>query len=292
MDSIILQVILNGLIIGGFYALIGIGLNIIFGVMDVVNFAQGEFLMIGMYVAYLVNSALGLDPYLAIPLTILVLFGLGALLKHFLVTPVVQTKTGHESQIFLTVAFMMLLQNLALLIFSSNYYSVNTAYSSAGVSVGDVTLTYPKLISLAVALVLAAILFFFLKYTDMGRALRATAQNSMGSSIVGIRIKRMYILAFAIGVTLAGVAGNLLVTFYYVYPTIGNVFTTRAFVVVVMGGLGSVPGALIGGLLLGLLETAGSFVIGASYKETVVFVTFIIILITRRTLQMSKRSVA
>ena len=123
---------------------------------------------------------------------------------------------------------------------------------------------------MAVAVVLAIILFFFLKYTDLGRALRATAQNSMGASIVGVRIKKMYILAFAIGVTLAGVAGNLLVTFYYVYPTIGNVFTTRAFVVVVMGGLGSIPGALIGGLLLGLLETAGSFIVGASYKETVV----------------------
>ncbi|MCX7026777.1 MAG: branched-chain amino acid ABC transporter permease [Spirochaetes bacterium] len=292
MDPIIIQVIMNGLIIGGFYSLIGIGLNIIFGVMDVVNFAQGEFLMIGMYIAYLVNNSLGLDPYYALPLTILVLFGLGLILQHYIITPVVKKGHGHEAQIFLTVAFMMFLQNIALLVFSSNYYSVNTPYSSRGLRILDITLTYPKIISFGVAIVLASILFLFLKYTDTGRALRATAQNRVGASIVGIRIERMYILAFAIGVTLAGIAGNLLVTFYYVYPTIGNVFTNRAFIVVVMGGLGSIPGALIGGLLLGLLETLGSFFIGASYKETVVFVTFIIILIVRRTLQMSQRSVA
>ena len=292
MDPIIFQVIMNGLIIGGFYSLIGIGLNIIFGVMDVVNFAQGEFLMIGMYIAYLINSALGLDPYFALPLTILILFALGMVLQNFFITPVVKKGNGHEAQIFLTVAFMMFFQNIALLVFSSNYYNVSTPYSTKGMRIMDITLTYPKMISFGVAILLAVILFIFLKYTDTGRALRATAQNRTGASIVGIRIERMYMLAFAIGVTLAGIAGNLLVTFYYVYPTIGNVFTNRAFIVVVMGGLGSIPGALVGGLLLGLLETLGSFLIGASYKETVVFVTFIVILIVRRTLQMSQRSVA
>lgn len=292
MDSLILQVVINGLIIGGFYALIGVGLNIIFGVMDVVNFAQGEFLMIGMYLAYFFNQSLGIDPYLVIPITIIVLFGIGALLQHYLVTPVVMKKTGHASQIFLTVAFMMFFQNLALMIFSSNYYSVSTSYSRTGLKLGEITLTTPKLISFGVAAVVAVLIFLFLKKTDTGRALRATSQNSLGASIVGIKIKKMYILAFGIGVTLAGVAGNLLVSFYYVYPNIGDVFTTRAFVVVVMGGLGSIPGAFVGGLLLGLLETAGSFVFGASYKESVVFITFILVLVLRRYFQMSKRSVA
>lgn len=292
MDSILIQVLLNGLIIGGFYAIIGIGLNIIFGVMDVVNFAQGEFLMIGMYVTYFTVQILGWDPYLSLPLVAVVLFGLGGLLQYFLVTPVVLKKTGHASQILLTVAFMFLLQNTAVMLFTADYFTVETSYSSTGLVIGDTLLTTPKLISFGFALLVALLVFLFLDKTDTGKALRATSQNDMGASLVGIRIKRMYVLAFGIGTALAGVAGTLLIPFFYVHPLIGNIFTPRAFVVVVLGGLGSIPGAFIGGMVLGLLETGGAFVAGSALKEAVIFVTFILILILRRNLQVAKRSVA
>lgn len=292
MDSIIVQVLLNGLIIGGFYALIGIGLNIIFGVMDVVNFAQGEFLMIGMYLTYFTVELLGWDPYLSMPLVAVLLFGLGGVLQYYLVTPVVLKKSGHASQILLTVAFMFLLQNTAVMLFTANYFTVETAYSSSGLRIGETLLTTPKLISFGFALFVAFLVFLFLDKTDTGKALRATSQNRMGASLVGIRVKRMYVLAFGIGTALAGVAGTLLIPFFYVHPLIGNTFTPRAFVVVVLGGLGSVPGAFIGGMVLGLLETGGAFVAGSALKEAVIFVTFILILILRRNLQVAKRSVA
>ncbi len=286
--EMIFQVIINGLLIGGFYALVGIGLNVIFGVMKVVNFSQGEFLMLGMYVTYVLNKVFGLDPYLTLPISAALLFMLGAIVQNYLMTPIMR-QSGDSNQIFLTVSIMFLLQNASMMIFSADYLAVNTDYGMKGIKLFGSLMTYPKVISFIFVLIITIALFYFLNKTDTGKALRATSQNSYGANLIGINIKRMYVLAFGLGTGLAGIAGSLLVPFYYVFPHIGDTFTPRAFVVVVLGGLGNIPGALIGGLILGLLETAGGFVLGPALKETFVFIIFILILVTRGQIETKKR---
>ncbi len=290
MDAIVFQVIINGLLIGGFYALIGIGLNVIFGVMRVTNFSQGEFLMIGMYVTYVLNTAFGFDPYITLPISAVLTFICGALFQKYFINPLLKTKDD-ANQIFLTVALMMFLQNVAMMVFSADHKTVKTAYAMKGINFFGSLLTVPKMVSFVMVLVVAVGLWLFLTRTDMGKALRATSQNSMGASLVGINISRMYVTAFGIGTALAGIAGTLLVPFFYVFPHIGDTFTTRAFVVVVLGGLGSIPGAFIGGLVLGLLETGGGFIVGPAFKESLVFIVFIIILVVRSRIEARKRSI-
>ena len=176
-----------------------------------------------------------------------------------------------------------------MMIFSADYLAVNTDYGMKGIKLFGALMTYPKVISFIFVLIITIALFYFLNKTDTGKALRATSQNSYGANLVGINIKKMYVLAFGLGTGLAGVAGSLLVPFYYVFPHIGDTFTPRAFVVVVLGGLGNIPGALIGGLVLGLLETAGGFVLGPALKETFVFIIFILILVTRGQIETKKK---
>lgn len=287
--EMVFQVVINGLLIGGFYALIGISLNVILGVMKFVNFSQGEFLMCGMYITYVMNKYFGLDPYLTLPFSAMLLFILGALVQNYLMTPIMR-ESGKTNQIFLTVAMMFFLQNTALMIFSADYQTVHTGYGMQGIRLFGSLMTYPKMISFAAVIVVTISLFYFLNKTDTGKALRATAQNRQGANLVGINVNKMYILAFGIGAGLAGVAGSLLVPFYYVHPMIGAMFAPRAFVVVVLGGLGNIPGALIGGIVVGLAETAGGFVLGPALKETFVFLSFIIILVVRGQILSKQRS--
>jgi len=287
LSRIFIQVVINGILVGGFYALMGMGLNVVFGVMKIVNFCQGELLMIGMYVTYVLHVYLGLDPYMSIPIVAAILFVLGGLIQRGLITPLLGG-ANDQNLLFMTVGLMMLMQNGALVAFKSDYRTIQTAYSLQNLNVFGQIISLPKLISFVVLLLVTFALYTLLMKTDIGRKIRATAQNPLGAKLVSINIKTIYVVAYGLSAALAGVAGALLLPFYFVYPMVGSTFTLRAFVVVVMGGLGSIKGAFFGGIVLGLLETLGAFFIGPQFKDSVVFVTFLIILLVRQKLVLSR----
>ncbi|MCB7319016.1 branched-chain amino acid ABC transporter permease [Lacrimispora sp. 210928-DFI.3.58] len=278
-----LQACVNGLLMGGFYSLMGMGQNIIFGVMKIVNFCHGEMLMVGMYLTFILYTYFGIDPYLAVPLVAVCMFCIGAVIQHTLITPSLGTKS-FTNLLFLTVGLGLLLSNGALVIFGSDYRSIRTAYSQTYIPIGPVTMALPRMISFGVLVVVTIALFVFLKYTTIGKQIRAVSQNAVGAEVVGIDVKRIYILTYGLGVALAGTAGALLTQFYTIFPTAGASFGFRALIVVVVGGLGSIPGAFLAGIFLGLLETMSALFISPSYSDLIVFMTFIIILVVRQTM--------
>ena len=280
MDTF-LQACLNGLMIGGFYSLMGMGQNVIFGVMKIINFCHGEMLMVGMYLAYAFYTYLGIDPYLALPLVALVMFVFGAIFQHTLITPSLGTHS-FTNLLFLTVGMGILLTNGAQVIFTSDYRTITTGYSQIILSLGPVTVALPRVVSFCVLIAVSIALAFFLKYTQTGKKIRAVSQNPIGAQVVGIDTKKIYMITYGLGAALAGVSGALLTLFYVINPTAGSNFGFRALIVVVVGGLGSIGGAFLAGIFLGLLETLVSLFIGPSLRTLVVFATFIVILVIRQ----------
>ena len=285
--DIFLQAVVNGILIGGFYSLMGMGQNVIFGVMKIINFCHGEMLMIGMYLTFVFYS-LGLDPYAALPLVALCTFGIGALVQHTLITPALGTHS-FTNLLFLTVGLGLLYQNLALVIFSSLNRTIVTPYSGITIHLGSVSILLPKLVSLITLIIITISLFAFLKYSQIGKQIRAVSQNSVGAEVVGIPVKRIYIFTYGLGCALAGVAGDLLTLFYVINPTVGAQFSFKALIVVVVGGFGSIQGACVAGIFLGLMETMSSLIIGPTYRELTVFVRFISILVVRQIIIMRRR---
>ncbi len=286
--DVLLQAIVNGILLGGFYALMGMGQNIIFGVMKIVNFCHGEMLMVGMYLTYMLYTYAGIDPYLALPLVAIIMFLLGAVIQHTLITPSLKTKS-FTNLLFLTVGLGLLLSNGALVLFGSDYKSIRTSYSQTNIMLGPVSVALPKLISFLVLIVVTIALFTFLKYSTTGKQIRAVSQNPVGAEVCGINVRRIYLLTYGLGVALAGIAGCLLTQFYSIYPTAGASFGFRALIVVVVGGLGSIPGAFFAGILLGLLEQMSALFISPSYSDMIVFITFIVILVVRQLLIMRRK---
>ena len=276
--EVFLQALVNGILLGGFYSLMGMGQNIIFGVMNIVNFCHGEMLMVGMYITYVLYTYFGVDPYVALPIVAVLMFGLGALIQSTLITPSLKTKS-----------FTNLLFLGALVIFGSTYYKIITPYSQTYIPLGPVTIALPRLVSFLILIVVAIALFAFLKYSTTGKQIRAVSQNPIGAEVVGINVKKIYILTYGLGVALAGIAGSLLTQFYTIYPTAGASFGFRALIVVVVGGLGSIPGAFFAGIFLGLLEQMSALFISPSYSDMIVFVTFIIILVVRQVMILRRR---
>lgn len=266
---------------GGFYSLMGMGQNVIFGVMKIVNFCHGEMLMVWMYLTYFLSTTFHLDPYVCVPLVAIIMFFLGALIQHTLITPSLGTKS-FTNLLFLTVGLGLLLSNGALVLFGSEYRTIPTSYAQTYISLGPVNIALPRLISFCVLIVITIVLFAFLKYTTTGKQIRAVSQNPVGAEVVGINTKRIYILTYGIGTALAGIAGALLTGFYTIFPTAGASFGFRALIVVVVGGLGSIPGAFFAGIFLGLLETMVALFISPSYSDLIVFITFIVILVVRQ----------
>lgn len=280
-----LQAVVNGIMTGGVYSLIGMGQNMIFGVMKIINFCQGDLLMLGMYLTYVLFEGFGLDPYVSIPLVAIIMFAFGALLQSSLITP--SLKSGNSSNLlFLTVGLGILLQNFALIFFKSDYRTVNSVVIGKIVEFLGINISLSKLVSFVFLLIITGLLFFILKHTTIGKQIRATSQNPIGASVSGIKTNLVYACTYGIGAGIAGIAGALLMSFYYVFPTVGTVYGTRGYIVVVIGGLRSVTGAFVAGIVLGLLETLGALLVGPSFKDTVVFLSFIIILVVRQNLKL------
>jgi branched-chain amino acid transport system permease protein len=275
----IAQAVVNGLLIGGIYALVSIGVTLIFGVVKIVNFAQGEFVMIGMYISYFLASSFGIDPLLSLVVSMPALFVVGILLQHFLIRRVLAL--GDMPQIFLTFALSLLLVNVALLLFTANYRTVQTSYSETALHVGALYIPLAKLIAFVVAMLLSGLLWVFLHATDLGKAMRAAAQNRDVAMLMGINPDRVFCVAVGVALALAGAAGSLLMPFYPAYPLVGQVFVLMAFVAVVLGTLGNVTGALIASLMMGVAESLGIQFVGADSGLIVVFAMLLLTLALR-----------
>lgn len=286
--EILIQALINGVMVGGIYAMIGMSLNMIFGVMKIVNFCQGEILMVSMYVTYLLYAEFGLDPFVAIPLVAVIMFALGALIQTTLITRSIK-EDGDTNVLFLTACLGVFLSNMALLLFKSDYRTVKSTFSNQVTNIGGMNISVPKLIGFIVLCVVTALIFLMLKYTKLGKQIRATSQNAVGAQVTGVKTKVIYACTYGLGAAIAGVAGACLMSYYYVYPSVGNIYGTRSFIVVTMGGLGSVLGAFFGGIGLGVMETVGSALVGAAFKDTLVFVAFILILVFKENLNIRKK---
>ena len=286
--ELLLQVLISGVLLGGLYALIGLGMSLIMGVMKIINLAHGELMMVGMYITFWAFTLLRVDPYVSILLVFPALFILGALLQKYLVAPVMEVDSIlPENQVLLTVGIAMVLSNLALLLFSANYRSVPVSYASKTIywdlKLGHQTISLSfsvaMLVAFAIALVLGSALFLFLGRTDLGRMIRATAQDKRAAALMGVNTKRTTYVTFGLGSALVGAAGALLVPVYYLFPQIGGPFTLKAFIITVLGGMGNIPGAVLGGVVLGLAESLGSVYISLGYKDAFGFIIFVLVLI-------------
>jgi len=248
-------------------------------VMRIVNFAHGEFLMIAMYITYLMATFGKLNPYLAILVSVPLLFLLGAGMFGLLIRPLLAAP--EISQLLMTMGVSILLQNLALLFFKGDPLSVIVPWSAASVRVGPVSVAVTRLIAAAASLIVVFGIYWLLKTTDLGRMLRAAAQNRHAAQLMGINVTRMYMLALAIGVSCLGVVGPVLVPWAYVSPDVGAVFTLTAFVTVVLGGMGSVSGAFFGGLILGVVSSVSQMFMPGTYGLIPQYLVFILLLLFR-----------
>ncbi len=275
--NIFVQSLISGILIGGVYALIGIGLTIIFGVMRVINFAHGDLLMIGMYGTYYLFTLFNIDPFVSIVITIPLMFLYGAFLQKFFINRVLGALP--QNQILLTIGMGLVMSNAVMLAFTSDYKILSTTYSSSSVSILGISISSPLVISFIITAAITAALYWFLMKTNTGQAIRATAQDREAAQLMGINVKRMSIIAFGLGASLAGTAGALISPTYYIFPQVGSTFTLKAFVITVLGGMGSIVGATLGGILIGVAESLGGAYIGSGWKEVVVFVLFLLVLL-------------
>lgn len=273
----LLQTTASGLLTGGIYALIGIGLTIIFGVMRVVNFAHGALVMVGMYATYFLFTYFHIDPFLSLAVVMPAMFVAGVIIQKTLIAPVLPAP--ELNQILLTEGISIVLINTALLLFTSNYLTMTTSYAGATYHLGGVSLSKPQIAAFSIAVVITGVMYVFLARTSTGRKIRAAAQDAEAARLLGINIKRVQGLTFGLGVAAAGAAGSLLMPIYYrVEPNAGSPFTLKAFVVVVLGGMGSVTGALVGGIVLGIAESLGAVYVATGYKDVIGFVIFLLVL--------------
>ena len=278
--EVFFQSLISGILQGGVYALIGIGLTLIFGVMRIINFAHGDIQMVGMYLTYLLfTSALHIDPFLSVIVTFPVMFLFGGFLQKVFINRVLGALP--QNQILLTIGLGLIMSNTAMLIFTSDYKILTTSYSSGSVRILGLSVSQPLAISFLITAAITAALYWFLGKTNTGQAIRATAQDRDAAQLMGINVKRMSIIAFGLGSALVATAGALIAPTYYIYPQVGSAFTLKAFVITVLGGMGSIVGATIGGVIIGVAESVGAAYISAGWKDVVVFVIFLAVLLIK-----------
>jgi branched-chain amino acid transport system permease protein len=278
--EVFLQTLVAGVLKGGLYALIGIGMTLIMGVMGIINLAHGQFMMVAMYITYVLFHYLGLDPYFTLLISMPSLFVLGILIQKYLLNPLMKVDSIlPENQVLMTVGIAMVLTEIARFIFSSNYLSVKTSYSSSAFYIGEISFSVALTIAFFLACLLTFGLFWFLIKTDLGRSIRAVSQDAEAAELMGIDSEKIKVITMGIGAALVAAAGTLLLPIYYLFPDIGGPFTRKAFVITILGGLGSTVGAIFGGLTLGLAESFGATYIGMEFEDMVGLVIFLLVLL-------------
>ena len=274
------QTIVCGLLLGGMYALIAIGMTLIMGVMKIINLAHGALVMVGMYVTYLCSKQFGIDPYIGMFIAMPVLFLLGCLIQKYMINRLVEVDSIlPENQVLLTVGIMLVLTEVARLLFKSDYRSVTTTYSYDTVFLGGMSISVPLLIGFFIAMIFTFMLHLFLTKTDLGKSIRATSQDRDAAVYMGVNSSKITMITFGIGAALAAAGGSLLLPLFYLYPDVGHLFTAKSFIITILGGMGSTMGAAVGGLILGLAESLGATYISMGYKDVVGLVIFILVLL-------------
>lgn len=277
------QLLLFGLVWGGLYALIATGLNVIFGAMKVLNIAHGELLMLGAYLSFWLFTLWDVSPLLSIPLAGAAMFVLGVALQRGILDPLIARSSSPQAfesaTLIVFFGVLLVIQNVALLLWSADYRIVS--YLTAPVHIGAVSVAANRLVVAVVALAVTALMYVALQYTLLGKAIRAVSQDRNTAALMGINVKRMGLLGFGIGAALAGIAGSLSSMIYVITPTVGLLFTIKAFTVMVVGGLGSQIGTLCAGLALGILESFVGFVVGAEFKDVTGYVLLIAFILWR-----------
>lgn len=277
--NLVTQSIITGLLLGGVYGLVSLGLTLIFGVLGIVNFAHGAMLTMAMFIVYFMVSSLGINLYIAVLLTIPIMFGFGWLVQALLMNRLADDG-GHERPLMVTLGLSLLIVNALLMVFGGRPLSVETSLEGS-IHIFGALADIQRIIAFAGALLVAVGLAIVLKKTPLGLAIRAVAASGTGASLVGVNVNRIYAMTFGLGAAAVAVAGGLMTPFTSLIPSAGDQYTTLAFVIVVLGGLGSIPGALIGGLFVGLLQTVGSLFLPGSGSLLLVFAMFVLILFVR-----------
>lgn len=279
--AIIVPSVLNGLTTGALYALVALGLTLIYGVLHIINFAHGALLMVGLYAVYFLHSSFGIDPYVSLLIVPPAMFAVGYALQRGIIG---RASHGRDENILLvTLGLSIVIENLALFVFRSDTRSVDTPYSFEVVEILGAFLPLPKVIAFVGALVTAALLWLLMSRTDLGRAIRALAKERKGAKLVGIDVDHVFAMSFGLGIGCLGVAACLLLPSYYVTPQVGHGFVLIAFTIVVLGGMGSFVGALVGGLIIGVVEALGGLFLGESLGQIGIFLIFILVLVFRPT---------
>jgi branched-chain amino acid transport system permease protein len=273
----------NGLLIAGLYAAVTLGLTLVLGVMGIVNFAHGEMVMLGAYNTFWLFTLLGIDPLLSIALSGILLFFVGLFIFRFTIRPIL--KDPPLNQLLLTLGISIFLQNLAMILWKADSRSVITSYSGMSLSLGVVHVGMTRLLTFLIAVGLTLFLLFFLYKARPGKAMRAVSENNTASWLIGINVQKTYLLAFGVACALAGASGALVSTIMYTYPMVGFKLSLKAFCILVLGGLGNIPGALFGSLILGLTESfVGTYVPeGSGWAEGISFILIMVILIIKPT---------
>ncbi len=274
MTDQLAQQIVNGLLIGFIYSLIAIGLTLIWGVMNIVNFAHGDFLMVGMFASFWLYTLYGIDPLFSIPVCTALLFILGLLIYRFIVSKVM--KGPMLAQLVVTFGVSIFLANVAVFLWTPDFRLIEKPLLHGTWDIGDIKLSVPKFVATIGSVIASLFVFLFLKRTKTGKAILATEMDREAALLMGINTERINSISFALGSALVGIAGAFLSTYYYIYPQVGGTFGLIAFCVVALGGFGSIEGAFIAGIIVGLAQTLGGFFIDPAYKYAIVFLIYLI----------------
>jgi len=276
---------INGILMGSIYGLTALGLTIIFGVLKVINFAHGSLLMVGMYVAYWTVTLSGMHPYLALVIVIPAMFLFGYLLQDIVIKPIFKAEKDVREPvtvIIVTTGIWYILDNLALLIFGPQYRSIqDNPLRGKMFELGEMLISAPKFWGFVIAIATAATVYYFFQYTRLGRAIRATSLDRDAASLAGINQYKIYNIAFGIGTAVSGIAAITLIPFYNTFPTVGVSFDIKGFIIVVLGGLGSIGGAIVGGIIVGLIESVGPQFMTATWTEAIVYGLFLLVLFVK-----------
>jgi len=277
--DVFLQTLVAGLLKGGLYALIGIGMTLIMGVMGIINLAHGQLMMVAMYITFVLNTV-GMDPYLSLLVAMPALFLLGCLIQRYLLNPLIAADTIlPENQVLMTVGIGMVLTEVVRLIFKSDYKYITTRYANETFFLGNISFSVALSYAFGIAVLFTLIMFWFLLKTDLGRSIRATAQDKQAALLMGINTGRITVITFGLGAALVAAAGTLLAPVYYIFPDIGGPFTAKAFIITILGGLGSTVGAILGGITLGLAESFGATYLSMDYENIIGMTLFILVLL-------------
>jgi branched-chain amino acid transport system permease protein len=277
--DILIPAILNGLLIGAVYALVALGLTLIYGVLHIINFAHGALLSAALFAAFFAFRLLGLDPYVAVFLLAPLFFALGYALQRFIIGPA--SHGDDRNMLLVTLGIAVVIENTLLYAFRADTRTIDVRYAFQTIDFGFTFLAVPRVVGFIVVFLVALALWLIVTFTDIGRAIRAVAKEKLGAELTGIDVAHVYAMTFGLGTACVAVAACLLIPTYYVNPNVGNAFVLVAFTVVVLGGMGSVPGALIGGLLIGVVESLSGLFLGESLGQIGIFVIFIVVLLVR-----------